>query len=371
MKRIIYVFLLLNFLTNCKPTEEFIDCENANLNFLINEEFEAGNNYDYDALILNEGGYTYGNASLNSWSANGNHNTNLFNTVNNYGVGDVLQSAFVQEEEIYLIVNNSQKIEVVDKNNLKRKRTITGFTSPRYMATINSIALVSDLFANKINVFNTNTNCEKSSIEMKGWTEQIFNIDGRIFVIERSEVGASTLFANLVEIALNESDDASNFSIIKRTSIPIEPNSVVVDGFKNIWILSSGMESDNIFPSLSKFSTITNTIEETKTYTSFTNSPRILCSNSSFTDVNLYYSQGQKIYSLKESSTNSDFTTTELFTHTAQNLYNFNYSTTKQTFLLCDAKDYISDGAVLSYGKTGNLIETISAGVIPSFILLK
>lgn len=371
MKRITSIFFLLIFLTNCKPTEEVVACENPNLNFLINENFEIGNNFTYDALILNEGGYTYGNASLNSWNSNGNHNQNVFKTVNNYNLGDIAQSAYNIENEIYLLVNNSQKIEVLDKNNLKRKKTITGFTSPRFMTTINSFALVTDLYANKIAVFDTETNCEHASIEMQGWTEQIFNINNKIYVIERSEVGASSLFANIVEIQMDQNGAETTFSILKRTSISIEPNSVVVDGFNNIWILSSGQESEHIFPSLSKFSTITNTIEKTKNYNSFTSSPTRLYSNNNITNVNLYYNATQKIYALEESASNTDFFTTALFTHTAQNLYNFTYIPLNQTFLICDAKDYVSNGEILNYSYSGSLLETIPAGIIPSFVVIK
>ena len=371
MKRIRYIFLVFSLLINCKPAEVISDCENTNLRFLVNENYLEGDNYDYDALILNEGGYTYGNASISAWNINGVHDQNVFKAINNYDIGDILQSGYKTESEIYLIVNNSQKIEVLDINNLKRKRTITGFTSPRYMTTISNIALVTDLYANKINVFNTETNCEYSSIEMQGWTEQIFNINDRIYVIERSEVGSSSKFANIVEIELSTNLETVVFSIVKRTNIPIEPNSVVVDGFNNIWILSTGNEVDNIYPSLTKFSTNTNTIEKTKNYTSFSDFPKVLCNNNNLTDVNLFYSNGQKIYSLAENSSSSDFNTTELFTHAAQNLYKLSYVPANQTFLLCDAKDYISEGAVLSYSFTGNLIESFTAGVIPGFIVYK
>lgn len=371
MIRIFYIFALLTFLTNCKPTEDVGVCENSNLDFLINDDFVSEDNYSYEALILNEGGYTYGNASLISWNSNGSHSQNVFKELNNYNLGDVIQSAYKTANEIYLVVNNSQKIEVIDRENLMRKRTITGFTSPRYMNTISSFALVTDLYANKINVFNTETLCEHNSIEMLGWTEQIFNINNKIYVIERSEVGAATLFANIVELEYTLNEEVPSFSILKRTSIPIEPNFVVEDGNNNIWILSAGNESNNIFPSLSKFSTISSSIEKTKEFDSFNNSPKIIYSNSELTDINLYFNQGQKIYSLQETSSVSDFSTTELFTHTAQNLYNFIYVPLNNSFLLCDAKDYISEGEVLNYSYTGSLIESIPAGVIPSSILFK
>lgn len=371
MKRIAYILILLTFLTNCKTEDIVTNCENPNLTFLVNDNFIEGDNYSYDALILNEGGYTYGNASLNSWNTNGNHSQNIFKTINNYGIGDILQSAYKTEEEIYLLVNNSQKIEVIDKNNLKRKRTITGFTSPRHMAIIGDIALVTDLYANKINVFNTKINCELNSIIMQGWTEQIFNINDRIYVIERSEVGAASRFANLVEIALNIAEDETVFTIAKRTSIPIEPNSVIVDVLNNIWILSAGSESDDIFPVLNKFSTITNSIEKTKTYTNFTEAPQKLSSHNNYSNASLFYSKGQKIYSLTESSSNHDFVSNELFTHVAQNLYNFTFVTTNQTFLICDAKDYLSDGEVLNYSYTGNLIAIIPSGIIPNSIIFQ
>ena len=369
MKKLLKALIVLFLVASCRPQPlELKKCNNPTLKFLENKEYKKAVDNNFATLILNEGGFTYGNASISSWDYGAGVKQNIFKEKNNYNIGDVLQSAYKLDDssnELYLIVNNSQKIEVVDYKSFERIKTITGFTSPRYMTTIGDIALVTDLYANAISVFKTSfSECELEPIKMKGWTEQIFTINNKIYVIERSEVGASTLFANLVEITV-VFDDENNpkFTISKRTSLPLEPQSVVLDSDNNIWILCSGKESENVFPTILKFNTSTNSIEKTFTYNSFVNIPQNLCyANNSF-----YYNQGKDIYKLEKDDTALPLT--KLFSTTAQNIYGLSNDSKSQLLLVLDAKDYVSNGEIFIYYYNGDFYGKFQAGIIPSKVL--
>lgn len=371
MKKIIYFILLFATINACRPKQP-IECEESNVKILKNDNYKKEDPKNYGYYFLNEGGFTYGNASISAW--NGLTNTvtnNIFKKENSYNIGDVLQSVYLRKTNfythLYLIVNNSQKIEVVDKANFLRVETITGFTSPRYMTIAKGNAYVTDLYANEISVFSTiYNNCAYESIKMKGWTEQIFTINDKLYVIERSEVGASSLFANLVEIEILENENnKARHSILSRTPLSIEPQSVVVDSEKNIWILSSGKESENVYPTLTKFNTSTNSIEKSFTYNSFSNIPQNIAIGSDLMGGNIiFYNRASKIYKISTDAT--EFSDSSFINTPAQNIYNVMYNDHIGKIYVFDAKDYVSKGDVYIYDISGVLVKKFEAGVIPS-----
>jgi len=361
MKKIIFLFTIISLISACKPNKPIQECKNTSIEIIENKQYLESNVIRNSALILNEGGFTYGNASITEWKENSILNQQVYQMKNNNSIGDVLQSAYKYGNEIYFVLNNSQKIEVVDKNSLERIKTIAGFTSPRYMTIANNIAFVTELFDNKISVFNIETGCEKESITMNGWTEQIFFVNEKIFVIERSEVGASTLFANIVEIGFETVGKDITYSIKKRTAIAIEPQSVQLDSDNNIWILSSGKESENVFPTLTKFNTNSKSIEISFSKNTYTNKPQNLV----FDNNNIYYNQGNDIF--KITTNDYSFSATKEFTTDATNIYSLAFNNSK--IFVFDAKDYVSEGEVFVYNNQGTLIETIQTGIIPSKII--
>ena len=102
--------------------------------------------------IINEGNFTWGNASLSVYDpATQTVVNNAFAAANDRPLGDVAQSLTLVGQRAYLIVNNSGKIEVLADSTLEATHTITGFNSPRELFAINAkTAYVSDLYANAL-----------------------------------------------------------------------------------------------------------------------------------------------------------------------------------------------------------------------------
>ena len=72
----------------------------------------VGNN---DLIISNEGGFQSGNASISIYNKDENTvNNNLYQSINQSNIGDILQSITHINHELFLIVNNSQKIIIID-----------------------------------------------------------------------------------------------------------------------------------------------------------------------------------------------------------------------------------------------------------------
>lgn len=96
-----------------------------------------------------------------------------------------MQSIGFFEDKAYLVVNNSNKIEVVDRRSFQRLATITeGINQPRYIAFSNDKFFVSNAASKAITVYSVQTNeylCSISSGNLP--VEQIVAVGDKVFVM--------------------------------------------------------------------------------------------------------------------------------------------------------------------------------------------
>jgi YVTN family beta-propeller protein len=111
--------------------------------------------------IINQGNFGRGNSSLSYYDLVSFRVYNdVFTAVNGKNLGDVAQSMTVRGSSGYIVVNNSQEIEIIDlATNLNTGAISTGSASnPGQMAFVNdSVALVTDLYANRLLVLNVSS----------------------------------------------------------------------------------------------------------------------------------------------------------------------------------------------------------------------
>ena len=80
----------------------------------------------YNILVGCEGNFGMGNGSVSAYDMVNNQVTNnYFYQVNGYTLGDVVQSIEKINGNIYIVVNNSGKIEVIDTANFETQSVIT------------------------------------------------------------------------------------------------------------------------------------------------------------------------------------------------------------------------------------------------------
>lgn len=118
--------------------------------------------------IINQGNFGRANASLSYFDLGTFHVYNdVFGSVNGKVLGDVAQSMALRGGSGYVVVNNSQKIEVLDlATNLNTATIPTGAgSSPEQMVFVNDTsALVTDLYANQVLVVNLRTHAVTGAI---------------------------------------------------------------------------------------------------------------------------------------------------------------------------------------------------------------
>lgn len=96
-------------------------------------------------FISSEGNFGSSNSALDVFSKRtSTMSLNLFNSVNNRPLGDVFQSIYRSGGRLYLVVNNSGKVEIAREDNISSVGTISGLSLPRYLVTKGNKAYISE-----------------------------------------------------------------------------------------------------------------------------------------------------------------------------------------------------------------------------------
>lgn len=306
-----------------------------------------------DVLIGCEGNFGWGNASLSSYSPiTKNVSNQVFQNVNGFGLGDVLQDMQEIDGTLYVTMNNSGKIVMLDTADYTFQGEITGFNSPRYITAVSGKAYVSDLYANSIQVVDLTSKVITSSITTLRWTEHL--------LIHADYLYATAPDTNWV-FKINTLTDAIEDTIVVGKS----PSGMVMDKNDKIWVLASGGANGEM-ATLKKYNPISNQVELTISFNSITESPGTLRINAS--KETLYFlNDGLQsmsiddvmIPSIKEVVSNGSI------------FYGMNIDPRSKEIYITDAVDYVQQGKVYRYDSIFQPLDTFTVGIIPQSIWFK
>src|SRR5258706_8321587 len=102
--------------------------------------------YQTGTLIVNEGAFGSANGDVTYYNVSSTLlEQTIFKNVNGTFAGDVLQSITIDGDNGYLVLNGSNKIEIIDDNTFKSKSIFTDklLDKPRYLQVINGKAYIS------------------------------------------------------------------------------------------------------------------------------------------------------------------------------------------------------------------------------------
>lgn len=200
------------FIYACKPDEEITP---------LPKEISEG------IFLVNEGNFQRGNASLSllSFSGEPKMSNKLYETANGVSLGDVANSLELINDELYVVVNNSGKIEILNPKSFEKIATIDGFTSPRQILKINdSKALVSDLYAKAFYVVDLNSKSIEKKILVPSWIEDLHLSNGKVFATNAS-------YSHVYVI------DPISFELADSIDVGGKTENMFVDKQQNIWVL--------------------------------------------------------------------------------------------------------------------------------------
>lgn len=198
------------------------------------KETENGPSYDLSKglIIVNEG-TEFG--SISHYNPTTDVVTNdIFKTVNNREAGKVLQSVCTSGSNVYLVLNSSSKIEVINKNTSREVATITGLEGPRYMVANGTTGYVSLWGTDEVAVLDLTNNTVKQRIKVGPDPEGLLILNNMLYVAN-SNGATSTSSNNTVSVI-----DLKTNNIVKPITVKDSPKGFTVDKTGAIWVLCAG-----------------------------------------------------------------------------------------------------------------------------------
>ncbi len=197
-----------------------------------NETKPAGE-FDNGVFITNEGAFGGGNASVSFYSLSGDSIVNnIFSDKNNRPLGDVLQSALTYNGKTYLVLNASNKIEIVNTSDFEEQGVIESLESPRYIIEEGGLIYVTQWGeGGVVKVIDPATKEVTTSIPAGTGPESILSSNGYVVVANSGGYGEDSTIT-VINAATNQ--------VEKTIKTGTNPKDMVIDGNGDLWVLNTG-----------------------------------------------------------------------------------------------------------------------------------
>lgn len=313
--------------------------------------------YENGVIIVNEGNFLEGDASLSFFSNSGSApDLNVFDAVNDRALGDIAQSAYTYDTLLFVIVNNSNKVEVLHRYTMESLYTIDA-ALPRYMTVANGKGYLTEWVSfsdqGRLSIVDLATGNIDGSITVGFGAEYV--------VIDGTTAYVSNTFENTIsEINLNTNTVDATLSLPSPA-----PTQMAIDSNGDLWVACKGGFDDNFEPTNDgliiqiDLSTITSkgAIEFNANISGklAINGPK---------DI-IYFYTGNAVFDLDVNSTDSSID--PLFVNDAfTSLYGIGVDPSSGDVYVADSKNFIEDGEVYQYDSNGTLVTSFDVGRGPN-----
>ncbi len=314
-------------------------------------------------FVINEGAFGQSNGDISFISENEmTKNINLFLGVNNRPLGDVVQSMSIIDNKGYIVVNNSQKIEIVRMNDFKSIGVINGFSSPRFILKVNSsTAYVSNWNDNNIKIINLGTNSITGTIPGGNGPEQMIKVNDKVYVVNVGGFGNDSTVT--IINTLSNSVDTTFIA-------GINPNSLQLDANGFLWVLCGGTlghdftpaTSDDIGGKLIKVDPATNAIIATFNFSQYEH-PLKLAINDSKSKV--YFLRGSSAYTGNVCSMEINAATLPGAALINREFYGLGINPSNEN-IYGSIGSFSANSYVLQYKNNGALVDSTQVGIGPN-----
>jgi DNA-binding beta-propeller fold protein YncE len=188
--------------------------------------------------IANEGSLGNGNSSLSFYNLGKDSIFNdVFSQKNGQPLGDIFQSMLIDGNELYMAINNSNKIVVVNKQGFSLKANIT-VHKPRYMLKISDEKMyVSSLYYPEINIVNPKTSQVTGKIDIDyPNSEGMTSLNGKVYACNWD-----TACNYIYEIDPATDQISARINIVGRAG-----QQVLIDKNQKLWVLAGNVYKQKI-----------------------------------------------------------------------------------------------------------------------------
>ncbi|HMG88665.1 MAG TPA: DUF5074 domain-containing protein [Chryseolinea sp.] len=326
-------------------------------------EFENG------VFVVNEGNFQDADGSISFINPDdGSVKQDLFGSVNNgLALGDVVQSMTIDGDHAYVVVNNSNKIEVVNANTFVSEHTIQGLSLPRYFATLNGKGYVTEWVSftdpGRVTTINLEDHTAGESITTDYGAENILAHDGLLYV--------SNSFSNTVSVV-----DPEEKEVIKTIEVGSSPGTLLLDSDDMIWVICGGgydveynpLNDGKLVRLNPEKSEDESAVSVVKAIELGTNVTAKAATNKAMDS--LFYYSGNSVYSINTSA--NDASSSPLLTEgDATGFYGIGLDPQDGLLYLADTKNFAGNGVVYRYTTSGKPVDNKVAGRGPNGFVFK
>lgn len=339
MKKIAQLAVVMVLITGCKKDEEAETIPKSYLN---------------GAFVSNEGSFGGNNGGITHISTSGEVTNDVYLSANGVELGDVLQSFTIIGNRGYAVVNNSQKVEVMDLSNMKRVASITGLSYPRHLQRIDdqTVYLTNGNFAGEVVVIDLSTNTVSGNIPVGNGPEKMTRTGDKIFVCN----SGGWMDDNTISII-----DITSETVVETITVGDVPIDAVKDQTGDVWVLCRGKvvydESWNVIGDtdamLYRIDGTTNDIESSMTVGTNGDHPSHLEINPA---GNIVYIENSGIFSMSIDGTSL----TNLVTGSFNSL---NVHPLSGDIWCTEIPNFVTPSVVYKYSSSGSLLDSYSTGL--------
>jgi len=323
------------------------------------ENKPAGNGWADHLLVINEGPFQNGSGSISAYNRKTDEVTqDLFKTVNGRPLGNIVQSITLHRDRFYIVINNADRVEVVDAgtfesagafSNVPFPSAFVGFDDKKgYLSCWDGSVKVLDLSTFEVSAsIAVGTGPDRMILAKDLWVANSggFGVDSTISVID---TGSDTVIRTIITGHV--------------------PSGMVADDQGNIWVLCSG-RGWNGFPSpddtpgrLVCYHPENYSVIRELIFSSTDSHPDLLIKNPEWNT--LYFNHPQGIFAYSTSS--GELPANPLVSRSTK-LYGIGFDPASDMILGADAGDYVQNGWAYFYDpQSGAAMDSIRTGVIPN-----
>jgi YVTN family beta-propeller protein len=186
-------------------------------------------------LVVNEGNFSDSNGSITSYDPDTRELTlDKFQQANGRPMAGIIQTAVRSDERLYIVSNNSDKIEIADAASMESMGTITfgnGITPGGFALADETRGYVSDLFTNVVAVV------DLENLEQTGTLIEVGNNPQEMLVVGNRLIVANNGFGNDNTVSIIDTETDQVTATLETGSGPLQ---LIPDRLDRIWVLSNG-----------------------------------------------------------------------------------------------------------------------------------
>jgi hypothetical protein len=328
-------------------------------------EDQGDSGFLHGAYITNEGAFGNSNGSVSYFDTDSSVIINhVFESVNGRPLGDVVQSFSVAGDKAFIVVNNSQKVEVIDLKSFESIGVITGLEYPRYFLALNDKKgyLTDGNFSGHVYVIDLELLKITDTIPCGSGPEKMILYNQSLIVTNSGGWGNDSTLTVI---------DTGNDQVSATWIVGMNPVDLVLDKGNQLWSLCKGKvvwnpdwtlgeESTSSLVALDPASGIIKHTISIGTVGDYYWPQRLGINKAK---DRIYYLESEGLCSISSSGNSS------ILPMIAKNFYGFGIDPASDLIYALYAPSFTTSGWLFRYQPNGNPVDSVEVGIGPSQVV--